>query len=222
MKKLFVSAALLAGALAMYGQGIVSMNTAGGGVNCRVSLVGTGGETVYPGTNNLTAAGLPAGTPFFAALYGGTAAGSLAICPTNGAAQTLATFGTTAGQNGFILTSTGGSQRAVPGVAGGQNAVIQLQAWSGNYATMADFLAAYNASTTPGLFGYAGMSQTLTVGPLARPGTTDVIPTLKDASTGVSLAPFVLTAYIVPIPEPSTLALVGLGLMGLIFIRRRK
>jgi len=87
-----------------------------------------------------------------------------------------------------------------------------VKAWSTGYATYEDAWAA-GLGGTPGIF--AGMSAVGTIDPTNL--STDPTPSLViNGGFGG------LTVNEVLVPEPSTYALMALGLGGLLFIRRRK
>lgn len=96
-----------------------------------------------------------------------------------------------------------GGQLAIPGVAGGSSAVIQVRTFTG--ATYAAAL------TTPS--AQSGKSGLITV-PLVVAGGISPTPNL------VGLASY--TMVLTPVPEPSVIALAGLGLGGLLLARRSK
>ena len=96
-----------------------------------------------------------------------------------------------------------GGQLAIPGVAGGSSVVIQVRTFTG---------ATYAAAiTTPG--AQSGKSGLITV-PLVVAGGATAPNNL------VGLAGYTMT--LTPVPEPSVIALAGLGLGGLILARRSK
>jgi len=98
----------------------------------------------------------------------------------------------------------------IPGLAAGQSGTFVVKAWSGSFTTYELALAGNPA-------GYFGVSD-----PFSNP--TGGVP---DPVTGVPGLPASLTGFtqplsVQPIPEPSTIALAGLGLGALLLIRRRK
>lgn len=100
----------------------------------------------------------------------------------------------------------------IPGLAAGQSGTFVVKAWSGSFTT-------YELAAEGGAL-YGGVST-----PFSNP--TGGVP---DPVTGVPGLPASLTGFtsplsvnaLVPIPEPSTFALAGLGLGALLLIRRRK
>lgn len=110
-----------------------------------------------------------------------------------------------AGFPGYFFNSTGIS----PGATVNGVITVQVQYW--NNLTGNSFAAARNNFTpaNPGEWGQSGLFQ-ITLGNSATALPADL----------VGLGPIQLT--INPVPEPSTLALIGLGTGALLFFRRRK
>jgi hypothetical protein len=106
---------------------------------------------------------------------------------------------------GYVTSSSGGGTRFIGFVGEAQ---FQVRAWS---AALGDnFNSAFTAwqASAPSADAVLGRSKIVTVNALA-------VPAPPPALTG-------LTGYmLLPVPEPSVLALVGVGLLGLL-IRRRK
>jgi hypothetical protein len=127
--------------------------------------------------------------------------------------EPLATFGT-GSTAGMITTTSGGGTRTVLNGASPVTtaAYFQLRAWSGPFATYELALASGDPNVLVSKLTAPIVS--------ATPSTASGLPATIIRWGGSSTAPILVE--MVPAPEPSTLALVGLGLMGLIFIRRRK
>jgi len=103
------------------------------------------------------------------------------------------------------------------GIAEGANAQVEVVGWTGNFS---DFASAYASGTA--LVGWCGSSVSggllswtqATGAPNASTPTTPV-------GTPLGAAGF-QNLVLVPVPEPSTIALAGLGAATLLLFRRRK
>jgi hypothetical protein len=104
-----------------------------------------------------------------------------------------ASIGTTAG-----VMVNAPSVFALPGTEGGQIVSLQIRAW--------------NSSRS--MVGETAVAQ-VTLGPTAGPGAV-----IWQTATGTFVTRF--TPLIIPVPEPSTIALAVLGLGSLLLFRRRK
>jgi hypothetical protein len=211
MKKLLtIVAALSLGSVAVFAQGQVLMNTAQ--ANGYVKFV-YGPGTAFPNA--------PATNGVVSGLYYGTTAGSIDyLMGVGGIASQL--YGSIAGSYGYVVgTSNGGIRPTSPNTTiAGQTLYFQIRAWSAGFANYEDALAGPAGtlvSTTTGVLG--GPS-----GPIAQATTTATIagtpPSIPWAPGSSTAAPSLV--YLVPVPEPSTIALGALGLLGLVAIRRRK
>lgn len=113
-------------------------------------------------------------------------------------------FSTVTAQAGYFF----GGQRSIPGQAGGSTITVQVRAWAATAGQTWDQAYAYAAAhSTEALVGMSGLFQVQLA--TTPPGT----PTNLGGLTSFSL---------VPVPEPSTLALAGLGAAALLIFRRRK
>jgi hypothetical protein len=136
------------------------------------------------------------GAGYIAALYWGPQ-GSLEGALT----QIGATTGVTAG-TGFLVN--GGTRTTGAGTAPGAQGTFQVRAWTSSSG------ATWEAAVGSGS-GFGGKSIVFN----NNTGDGGVIPAQQLAGWN---APITVT----PIPEPSTIALAGLGLASLLVIRRRK
>jgi len=190
-------------AIVAQGQGVIAINT----------TVPNG----YVKYSNTVAGVWAVGNAYVAGLYyaadqatllsgGGTLA---ANGGTNGTGLAIFTGGT----GGYVAASTFGGNRTIP--AG--NTWFQLRAWSAGYATYADAVASGSQSVFVTPTSGPGAPPVATGNPVEPPTP---VANILWAAGSTSANPFV--ASLVPVPEPSTIAMVGLGLLGLLFIRRRK
>jgi hypothetical protein len=169
------------------------------------------GTIAVDNLNNVNpSAAATSGGLFFlgASLYNGA---SLNITVLGGAsAVSLSPIVTLTGANGFVngggpgqFADASGAAYNVPGVASQGTAFLEVEAWTGSALTYA------SALTTPG--DAAGISSVFQ-NPTGGPGIPPVTP--QDL-TG-------MPAVIMVTPEPSTIALGGLGAAALMMFRRRK
>ncbi len=200
MKKTLLTLAICVASVAtIYAQGTVNFASFGGGVNA-------------PATSSLTGMRVE-GTAFLAQLY---------FAPGVGASEdtlvavlgTPAFFGTGSAA-GYILTSTGGGTRSLTDgtttVPGGGAATIQIRAWEAALGASFEEAMANAPANTDRVLGRSNLVDLNSTGnPAASP------PVL--AVNLVGLNPYML----MPIPEPSVLALAGLAAGALLLLRRRK
>lgn len=197
MKKILLTLAAGLISCSVFGQGIV-FSTRGGGVDARV-------------TDSLTGQNA-AGTAYSAQLYYGPAGSAeAALVPVlqsvGGPTGNVVTFATGGTLGGYIFSGLGGAgtryvDTAV--VAAGAPTAFQVRAWQTSLgATWTEALGNWSATTV------LGKSAIITT-PTAASATLPATPLL-------GLTSFTLD----PIPEPSVIALGAIGLVALLWRRRK-
>lgn len=128
--------------------------------------------------------------------------------------QTPATANTTADGITRFVTAVGrfsGGAATVPGISAGGIAALVVRGWTGDYANWAEASAA--ALLGEAQIGWSSIFTIDTGDPTSIPSGTPTALTAAGGFTGLELA------YV---PEPSSMALAGLGAASLLIFRRRK
>jgi hypothetical protein len=141
--------------------------------------------------------------------------------------------------SGWLFAGIGATNTVNPGRLGGGASVLTsandptgvgnqfvVAGWSSNVATngLAGWLTVSNElslstwTTLNNLTGYFGISQVGTGVGSASSGSPELLFTTS-SGTGIQLG---WNLYVVPVPEPGTLALAGFGGLSLLLFRRRK
>lgn len=199
MKKLVLTLTAVAGlSLSALAQGTIQVdnaNGAGGPTATALGLFFNDNGTAYTAaTLNVT-------------VLGGPNASSLTPIATFVGPAALVSFG-----GGVYADPTGGAY-VVPGVGSQQPATLQVLAWRGSAATYAaaassDRFLAWNGSAQVPSDTFTFVNGT--------GGPTPAPPKLPQSLDGM---PAMILA---PIPEPSTMALAGLGAVAMLLFRRRQ
>lgn len=196
MKLKTVSVLIAAGISASaFGQSVILQNigTGAGGTNGAVFM--SDGVTKFDGINNNLGV----------TISGGPNAGSLQPVGLGTYKANNDPKGYTGSDIGTFQLGAAGSAIPIPGVAAGGVATIQLQMWFDG-STPAGLYSSYAlASSGGGFVGNALFQQNTGNPPLTPPGPMNGMPNITLAV----------------VPEPSTLALAGLGLASLFLYRRR-
>lgn len=212
MKKLVLASLALSCAVSVFAQGQVYFgNTVSGSVRAPIYGMKPGDATFSQKGNGTT--GLPSGTTDwtgYPVLSGGSYVAALMSASGANAADSALAFATTTStfRTGTAVGFFVGSAITLPNVATGDTATLQVFAWdntSGTLATPTAAWAAWQAGTIAG--GVSGKFNLANIG-----GGTVTPPNM------VGLQSFNL--YMVP--EPTTMALAGLGAAALLIFRRRK
>jgi len=195
MKKQIL-ATLLAGVAAtgVYAQGTINLDNLNNGNS---SPTATSGGMVFTTVGGNT---VLENNDFSVELLGGASAGSLTPIVT-----LLTSNGTATGISGAgpgLMLDPSGATYAVPGVALSGTATLELMAWEGNFTSYA---AAAAAS--------ANVADVVFTNPTGGGGSPAALP---NDLTGMP------ALVLKPTPEPSTIALGGLGAAALMLFRRRK
>lgn len=204
MKKLLLTLGLMAAVTAVYAQGTINFQNSFL-TPIKLSVQNTDG-TWGAAVNVPTTVAVDYG------VFAGSSAGSLTfvspLLPSSTATAGLVAAPTTA--------------FAIPGSNAGETTwFVQVKGWSASYGT--DWAAAQADFNNPAksgvIWGQSGIASGFALGPAAGPGYS-----IWQAATGTAgnkIAAFTLQQT-AAVPEPTTLALAGLGLAGLMIFRRRK
>ena len=226
MKKTIIAASLVATLVSsVYGQGTVFFNN-GNTTKISTNSVAGGAAT------GLTAANTGVNGYYYALFYSTTvttvggstsgAVGSSGNYAFNDAGWTYAGLGTNSGTAGRFASTTAdaASVTQVGGVAGGTSANFVVIGWSANIGSTLNALTTWYNNGNPSTLGWIGEG---VVGS-AAPGILNSTPTASLFGTGAGLIQGFTLGQVSPviIPEPTTLALAGLGGASLLLFRRRK
>jgi hypothetical protein len=198
MKKLLIAVGLAALVSSANAQGLINF------LNNATTLV-----TLRDGQgNNLGSTPNVAGQYYF----------QLFVAPAGTATDGGAFVGTIYGTNQASAGRfSGGVNVGVAGAPAGSSRAILVRGWSASYgADYATALAAWTAGT-PGFLGSSAIAPNFVLGGFDGTGTIPTSPAFGGAF-GIGSG-FALSA---PVPEPSSIALAGLGAASLLLFRRRK
>jgi len=154
-------------------------------------------NSVTGATSKITAGGYTFG------LYVASTLGGLS------SATPVATFNNA----GFAGIISGVSSFTVQSLSAGTTYFDEVKAWSNDGASSYEAFIANPGANTAGISA-AGVGAVGTITPVAV-GSTSPAPNVFTSSSSIPV-------LITPVPEPSTIALAGLGVAGLVAFRRRK
>jgi hypothetical protein len=227
MKKILTIIGLVAGTTLLHAQGYLDFTGTSAAISTNnSSFLMNGGEgSISPGK---TASQSVAPSGFYYALLYETTALTGNSAPTNSAWGTVDVFGGSTpllGTNSVLAGSvqgTGaGSGVELAGLASGTSYSVELVGWSASLgSSWATVLAELNASAQNGGIwaaeGYFGYTAVATLTPGSTPGGAGDPTVFTSVFSNGSL-----TEYLVPVPEPATIALAGLGGLSMLLLRRR-
>jgi hypothetical protein len=203
MKKLILSFLIvlsaIVGAYAQFNPiGTVSFDSLN--ANPAATLSSTSFGLVFTGTSNNP---IPLNQNINLALLGGPNAGSLSLIAALTFANGLAQGDNTLLQVPGAFQDPSGAVYSVPGVPGGGIGFFEVEAWLGNDVTYAQAVGDLSPNGSSGI--YSGFT-----------GNGGIPPSIP-VSIGDGMPSFLVTT-----PEPTTLALCGLGAASLLLLRRKK
>jgi len=208
MKKLLTVGALAILATSVFGQGQVNFVNIDKTVTPNILAIVTDNGTPISGTAARAALlGGPAATGVGYALNfttGAVTPGNLSTLANPNDGSTYVNFRTGAAA-GYVAAAP----RILTDVGYNSSAMLQMVVWTGNFN---DWASALNAAKTDGSIK-VGASSTWTV-------TTTLSATDVNLAKNIGLNPFAVG--VIAVPEPSTMALAGLGAAALLIFRRRK
>jgi len=210
MKKLLITTATMLVTVAVFAQGTVYFsNNAFEKISSGAAGSAQATWTVVPATANLLNFGLFYGT-------GATQPGSLTFLGSVSGVNSATSAGLIVNQAGSSITALG-----IPGTSPGQaNVWVQIAGWSSSFGT--DWAAAKAAS---GPTDYFGASPIVNVAPAAGGLGPTTGPGAIIWQTATGTDPTKIAggfAVFSTVPEPSTMALAGLGMAAMLIFRRRK
>jgi hypothetical protein len=211
MKKLIALAALIGATSLSFGQGYVAFN------NSSTTKVSTLGSAATPTTGIAVMAAPATATYYFELMVAPTTTTTISASTLGN--WTAVALGQNSGSGRMIPSasySTDSSSVSVAGYSSAATADFAVVGWSASLGTSyAAALAADAAGTTQGYFGISAVALDIPLAALGGPYNSVWGPATSGQIPNMTLD-------FVPVPEPTTLALAGLGAAALMIFRRRK
>jgi hypothetical protein len=215
MKKVLLTLAVMGVAASVLAQGTVVFNNLNTAAGIRAQIYGPEAGSPYTAKTGNTSAGLPAGSQTYTGPALNGAGFRAIILAANGANQAESSLVASTPITGFRTGSGAGYVTQVTSTLTGvpkdaPAATLQVVAWdntSGLYNDYASALAAWNAGNIA-----LGKSQLFNVNAIG--GDLNPAPLLNGLQS--------FNIYLIPIPEPTSMALLGLGSAAMLIFRRRK
>jgi hypothetical protein len=218
MKKLIVTLALCATATVAFSQGQVNF------LNSSTTLITTNQIAGGPSTGGVAGAGLYYFGVFSAPMLG-VGVPQSSFDPLNPVWQFTGAYGTNIAAAGRV---NGGTAAAVQNWAAGETKSFAVVGWSAtlghDWNLIAAQLANGFASSPHGFYGQSGIGFAAAGGSLPGGGALPAFALFNSAGPSPQGTPLTTGFLIgvVPVPEPATFTLVGLGAAALLIFRRRK
>lgn len=230
MKKLILTAiAMVAGATLVHAQGgLINMNNLSADIQTATNSSGAGlYGSGYPSTtgDGLTKIPTTAGAYYFAVLAATSTSASDSGNPAGGdwtvVTEDVAGNPVAVANNGGLaggVEGPGGASGFASSLTAGITYDIMVVGWSANVGTSWAAVSGYFADDFAGWSagGFAGYSNVGTIDPTSAPANGASVFSATGAADGQTIL------YALPVPEPATLALAGLGGLSMLFLRRRK
>ena len=222
MKKILLTIALAASSTLLFGQGSIIFENISSALGNYVTNVGVGTISLTPTSGSAPSAYY---NTLLIAAYGGaapadnpTAAGwSQAIVANSGAHLGQLLLGNNWTVAGSMVGPMAASYTDLSGTTASSDEYYMLVGWSSNEGitwAAVDTLLTGAGLTPGGFFGYSPVGTAL-LGPTGGPGVSMF-------ASGSGITGGITLMSTTTIPEPSTLALAGLGSLSLLLFRRRK